>query len=428
MTRALYEALHLVPYANNTLTGPRAPVPGEGMAMNYETTISADAGDGVTADYAAARSGPAAAVPRWLIFGVGGLFVLLLAIGAFFAFAGRQPAPASDNNSQAATVTVVTPGRTMVAGEIEAPGTLAARRPMPVGIAGEGGQVVRVTVDAGDWVRQGQVLAVIDRSVQVQQAAAQAAQIDVARADANLAQANLDRALQLVARGFVSKADVDRLTATRDAAAARVKVAEAQLRELRARNQRLDVLAPASGYVLARNVEPGQTVGAGSQALFTIASGGEMEMLARVSEEQLAKLAVGTSAAVVPAGSDQRFTGQVWQLAPTIDQTTRQGTVRIALDFSPGLRPGGFATARINSGSFSATVLPESAVLADAKGSFVYVVGADKKTERRAVRTGAVTPNGIAITEGLNGSERVVLRAGGFLNPGETVNPQPLQK
>jgi RND family efflux transporter MFP subunit len=298
---------------------------------------------------------------------------------------------------------------------------------MPVGVVGEGGQVVRVTVDAGDWVQAGQVLAVIDRSVQVQQAEAQAAQIQVARADANLAQANLDRALQLVARGFVSKADVDRLTATRDAAVARVKVAEAQLREQRARNQRLNIVAPATGYVLSRAVEPGQTVGAGSPALFTIASGGEMEMLAQLSEEQLAKLSVGTPARIQPTGSEQIFEGQVWQISPTIDQTTRQGTARIALAFNPALRPGGFATARINGGSFRATVLPESAVLADAKGGFVYVVGSDNKATRRDVKTGAVTEQGIAITEGLTGSEKVVLRAGGFLNPGETVNPQ-LQK
>ena len=396
--------------------------------MNYETTITAEAADGVTSDLGGVRTVPALAIPRWLLLGGGGLFVLLLLIGGYFALAGGQPAPADDNNAQAATVTVVTPGKTMVAGEIEVPGTLAARRPMPVGVVGEGGQVRRVTVDAGDWVQQGQVLAVIDRSVQVQQAAAQSAQIQVAKADANLAQANLDRALQLVARGFVSKADVDRLTATRDAAAARVRVAEAQLNEQRARNQRLDIIAPASGYVLTRNVEPGQTVSAGSQPLFTIASGGEMEMLAQVGEEQLAKLSVGTQATVIPTGSDQRFTGQVWQLAPVIDQTSRQGTARIALSFAPGLRPGGFATAKISSGSFSATVLPESAVLADAQGSYVYVVGKDNKAMRRPVKTGEVTPNGVAITDGLSGNERVVLRAGGFLNPGEKVNPQPLKK
>ena len=54
---------------------------------------------------------------------------------------------------------------------------------MPVGIPGEGGQVVRVLVEPGQWVAAGQVLAVIDRQVQTQEAAQLAAQIDVARAD-----------------------------------------------------------------------------------------------------------------------------------------------------------------------------------------------------------------------------------------------------
>lgn len=396
--------------------------------MNYETTITAEVADGVATDFAGARTLSAPAIPRWLLIGGLGLFGPLLAIAAYFALAGGEPIAVGDDNSQAPSVTVVTPGKTAVSGEIEAPGTLAARRPMPVGVVGEGGQVLRVTVDAGDWVQAGQVLAVIDRSVQVQQAEAQSAQIEVARADANLAQANLDRALQLVARGFVSKADVDRLTATRDAAVARVKVAEAQLREQRARNERLNIYAPATGYVLARNVEPGQTVGAGTPALFTIASGGEMEMLAQLSEEQLAGLSIGTIANVTPTGSDRQFSGQVWQLSPVIDQTTRQGIARIAMAFDPALRPGGFATARIDSGSFTATLLPESAVLADDEGSFVYVVDGDNRTVRRSVKTGAVTQDGIAIIGGLSGTERIVLRAGGFLNPGETVNPQPLKK
>ena len=93
----------------------------------------------------------------------------------------------------------------------------------------------------------------------------------MARADLQLAQNELDRALQLVERGFISKADVDRKTATRDSARARVNVANAQLSETRARNARLDIGAPVSGYVLERNVEPGQTVSAGSGILFRLA-------------------------------------------------------------------------------------------------------------------------------------------------------------
>ncbi len=393
--------------------------------MNYASTITAEAQENVSADVAVGHDPHnASSLRRNLLIAGGLLFALLLAIAAYFGLAGGEPVGAGDDNAQAPVVTVISPGRTSVDGTIEAPGTIAARRPMPVGVVGEGGQVISVRVDAGDWVGQGQVLAVIDRSVQSQQASAQAAQIEVARADANLAQANLDRALQLVERGFISKADVDRLTATRDAAAARVRVAEAQLGELRARNARLNIVAPASGYVLMRNVEPGQTVSAGSGSLFTIARGGEFEMLASLSEDQLASLSQGVSASVVPTGSDKSFEGQVWQLSPVINEQTRQGTARIALSYAPELRPGGFATARIASGTMQATVLPESAVLADEEGSFVYVIDDENKAIRTSVTTGMVTPQGIAITGGLNGNEKVVLRAGGFLNPGEVVTPR----
>jgi HlyD family secretion protein len=260
-------------------------------------------------------------------------------------------------------------------------------------------------------------------AVQNQQAAGAAAQIGVARADARLAQANLDRALKLVDRGFVSRADVDRLTATRDAAVARVRVAEAALRELQARNARLNIYAPTSGLILTRAVEPGQTVSAASPPLFTMARGGEMELLARLGEEDLAKISVGTPATVTPVGLDRSFSGQVWQIEPTIDQQTRQGVARIALAYAPALRPGGFASAEIKAGTVVAPMLPESAILSDDQGSYVYIVGQDDKVERRAVRTGLVTNQGITVVEGLTGSERVVLRAGGFLNPGDKVKP-----
>lgn len=392
--------------------------------MNYETTIRAEAAESIPADIATAQGQGMSGTTRAVLIGGLILFGLLLAIAAYFALAGGEPTVAGDENDQAPVVTVVAPGQTTINGIVEVPGTIAARREMPVGVVGEGGRVLSVTVDAGDWVNQGQVLAVIDRSVQNQQAAAQAAQIEVAKADASLAQANLDRALQLVERGFVSTADVDRLTATRDSAVARVKVAEAQLSELRARNARLSIIAPASGYVLERNVEPGQTVGGGSPPLFRIARGGEMEMLAQVGETQLASLSQGVMADVVPTGTEKSFKGQVWQLSPVIDPQSRQGTARIALPYAPELRPGGFATARISSGTVTAIVLPESAVLSDDQGSFVYVVGEDSTAVRRSVTTGMVTAEGLAITDGLSGTDQVVLRAGGFLNPGETIKPR----
>lgn len=352
--------------------------------------------------------------------------LIALALGLGWYLMHRSPAAtdaAAARNAQAQSVSVIMPGRTSVSGSITASGTIAARREMPVGIAGEGGRVLSVLVDAGDWVRAGQVLAVVDRSVQAQQIAGQAANIEVQRANARIAQANLDRALRLVERGFISKADVERLTATRDAAAAQVRVALAELDQLRASSARLNIIAPAAGLVLTRGVEPGQIVSPGSGVLFRIAKDGQFEMQARLAENDLARLSVGQSAEVTPVGTDAPFTGQIWQLSPTIDAQTREGIARIALAYDQALRPGGFASAQIRSGAVTAPMLPESAILSDQKGAFVYVVGRDNKVERRTVKTGDVTAQGIVVIEGLSGAERVVLRAGGFLNPGDLVRP-----
>ena len=387
--------------------------------MNYESTIQADLGasDNPLLDREEDRRSK-----RNLILIALAVLLAIIAV-AYFLNRGGQAAPGDAKKDQAPSVTVITPGRITVEGTITATGTLAARRELPVGVPGEGGQVVAVLVEPGQWVRAGQVLAVIDRSVQTQQASSQVAQIDVARANARLAQANLDRALKLVERGFISKAEIDRLTATRDAAVAQVRVANAQLGVLNAQVRRLNVVAPAAGLVLERRVEPGQIVSAGSGVLFRLAKGGEMELEAQLGENDLASLSQGVSAEVIPVGTQKVFTGQVWQIAPIIDPASRQGTARIALAYAPELRPGGFASATIKSGTMVAPVLPESAILSDAQGSYVYIVGANNKVERRAVKQGRVTPNGIVITEGLSGSERVVLRAGGFLQPGETIKP-----
>lgn len=391
--------------------------------MNYDARIDgATEADAVAYDPLAEPADEARRSRRQtiLISICAGLALILL---WFMMHHSSQPALGANAASQAPTVTVVAPGRTTVETTISATGALAPRRELPVGVAGEGGEVIAVPVDAGQWVKQGQVLAVVDRAVQVQQAAGQAAQIQVAEADARIAQANLDRALKLVDRGFISKADVDRLRATRDSANAKVGVARAALGEIRARNQRLNVVAPAEGLLLERKVDPGQVIGSGSGVLFRIAKGGEMELLAKLSEADLAHVSPGVTAVVTPAGSNQTYTGQVWQVSPVIDPQTRQGTARIALAYAPGLRPGGFATATIKSGTVDAPILPESAILSDASGSYVFIVGPNNKVIRRPVKLGNVSEAGIAIVQGLDGTERVVLRAGGFLNPGDPVDP-----
>lgn len=359
---------------------------------------------------------------RWLVPAI--IIAVVALLAAYWAYSrGSGEDAAAEAPSQVPTVTFTIPGQTSVNRVISATGSLAARVDMPVGVAGEGGMITRVLVQPGDWVGAGQVLATIDRQVQVQSGEALEAQIAVAQSDARLAQSELDRAQQLVDRGFVSKADVDRRAASRDAAIARVRVAQAQLQETRARTGRLDVRAPAAGLVLTRSVEPGQVVSSGSGTLFRLARGGELELQATLSEGDLALIGVGTAARVTPVGSSESFTGRVWQLSPVIDPQTRQGIARVALSYNKALRPGGFAAVTFQSGESRAPLLPQSAVLSDDKGNYVYILNNKNETVRQPITVGQVSDAGVAIAGGLTGTERVIVSAGAFLNPGQKVIP-----
>lgn len=354
------------------------------------------------------------------------ILLLSLAIaGAYYFYSSNEEEakePEEEVN-QAQTVTVIVPKIQPVTSTINATGSLAARNEVPIGVTGEGGRVARVYVDAGDWVKAGQTLVSIERSVQTQQLEAQMSQIDIAKADLKLAQNELDRAQQLIGRGFISKADVDRRVATRDSARARVRASRAQANELRARAARLDIRAPSSGYILERNVEKGQTVSQGNSNLFRMAQSGQLELRALLSEVDLAAIKVGETATIIPVGLEQEFEGNIWAISPTINPQTRQGMARIAVPFDNSLRPGGFASVSIKAGTQNAPILPTSAVQNDGTESFVYIIEKNNKVAKRSITIGSVTANGLIITSGLNGDEKIVLRAGGFLSEGVTVNP-----
>ena len=387
--------------------------------MNRETSIHSSDTLIVVDDGARRRR-------RLLIAGAIAAVLLILVAFALFGrgASNKQADQAAAGAGQVPTVSVVVPGRTSVGRTITASGPLAAKRDQPVGVAGAGGRVVRVTVDAGSWVRAGQVLAVVDRSVQAQQAAQLAAQVEAARANAALAQSNYERAVALQGRGFVSKAEIDSKKATRDAAYAQVRVAQAPLGATRAQIGQLNVIAPTSGLILSRNVEVGQIVSPGSGALFHLAEGGQMEMRAQLSQQDLTLIHVGMPADVRPVGATAGVTGSVWLVAPMIDPQSRLGDVRIAIPYTSSIRPGGFAEARITAGSTMAPLLPQSAILSDDSGNYVYIVNSKNEIERRNITIGTVNDTGVTIGSGLSGTEAVVVSAGPFLSPGQKVKPR----
>jgi HlyD family secretion protein len=140
-----------------------------------------------------------------------------------------------------------------------------------------------------------------------------------------------------------------------------------------------------------------------------------------VAEQDVPRLALGQTATVRLDGVAKSYTGTIWQIGAIIDAGTRQGTVRIRLPADQKLRPGSFARADIEVGSTTGVLLPQTAVLSDENGSYVLVVGSDNKLERRGVTVGGARSEGLLVSRGLSGSERVVAIAGAFLRTGEIV-------
>ena len=128
--------------------------------MNYDARI-----DTADAQYDSSELGPLDGAEDedrrsrrrvWII----GAICLAALIGLWFILHhGGAADSTTKGGNQAPAVTVISPGRGTIAGRINATGTLAARRELPVGVAGEGGQIAAVRVEPGQWVRQGQVLA-----------------------------------------------------------------------------------------------------------------------------------------------------------------------------------------------------------------------------------------------------------------------------
>jgi RND family efflux transporter MFP subunit len=219
----------------------------------------------------------------------------------------------------------------------------------------------------------------------------------------------------------LSVQDIEKLQAASIMDAANIKVAAAQLAVMRAKLALTRIVAPVDGIVLTRNAEVGQIAASGGPALFDVEESGQVEMIGQVAEQDMADLRVGQSAAVYLIGDPRPFAGRIWLLGAVIDPQSRLGEVRIALTPNSALRPGAFARSLVTLAQAQRPVLPQTAVMADNDGSYVYVVANNGEVQRRTVGVGSVIPDGVVITEGLSGHEHVVSVDGGFLHGGEKV-------
>jgi cobalt-zinc-cadmium efflux system membrane fusion protein len=300
------------------------------------------------------------------------------------------------------------------------------------------GRIERVYANLGDYVKEGTVMARMhSHDVHEALAAYAMAKADQTRAAAaaSLAQVNLDRAQRLFALKAASVEQVEQArqelvnanaslaNAKTDVARNRVHLednlgidADAPLESGAEEKELIPIIAPASGYVLEKNVTPGTTLGPGLDA-FVIGDLKHLWMLASVGQESLAKIHIGQSAQItLPGVNGVTFNGTVTNLGQAFDPTTRRLQIRIRLnDSSELLHPEMLASAEVSAGTNQPMILIDPASLQQVNGQdAVFVRVSPDRFELRAVQVGEAIRNMLPVSMGLKGGEEVVTR-GSFL-------------
>jgi HlyD family secretion protein len=350
-------------------------------------------------------------------------------------------------------VTVVEAAQSDFVETVFVTGSFAAREEILVAPEVDGLRVLELKAEEGDYVKKGDLLAIlvteqIETQLAANEAAIASASANIERAKSSIiemearlaeAKAQLERARPLVKEKILSESVFDQREAAARAADAQLassrgmlaqaeaekKQTEAQRDELIWRRGRAEVRAPADGLVSKRAGRIGGLATAstltGGDTMFRIIQNGEIELDAEVAETHLWKVKHGQEARVTGPGGAE-VTGTVRLVAPEVDKATRLGRVRIFLGNRPELKVGSFGRGTIDTGRDRAIAVPLSAVLHSDEGASVQVV-ADGKVRTQPVKTGLESAGMIAIESGLTEGDLVVAKAGTFLRDGDAVRP-----
>jgi len=256
-------------------------------------------------------------------------------------------------------------------------------------------RLVRLGFDDGDFVRAGQVVAVLAQGQEN-------AQLAEAQARAREAQQQLSRISTLRTRGFATQSSLDAQVAAASAARAQAAAARASIGERVIR-------APFSGWASLRTISAGAVVSSGTE-IATISDISTIKLDFPVPETVLATIRPGlTIDARSAAYPDQPFRGQIATVDPVIDPNTRAVTVRARLPNPDGrLKPGMLLTVAIETAPRLSLSVPELAVVGEGDRRFVYTLAPDGTAKRTEVRAGLRSGGRIEILQGLRPGQRVV--------------------
>ena len=378
---------------------------------------------------------------------------LLLPIPFVMWLAGCGEAPrekSSASSVPAVAVSTVTAATETWPSIYEATGTVRARTSAVIS-AKLMGYVREVKVQAGDRVREGQLLVTLDtRDLDVSSRRAEAAREEVrtavpeadsavaaAKANLDLAQVTFGRMQDLFQKKSISNQEFDEASAKLKAAQAAYEMAQARRRQLNSKLAQVDqevrstevtrsyadVLAPFAGVVISKSVEPGSLALPGAP-LFTIEREGAYRLEASVEESRLAAIRIGQPVSVTLDSVDRTLDARVSEIVPAVDAATRAYTVKIDLPVLPALRSGVFGRASFQLGSRSPLAIPAGAVTE--RGQLQSVVVVDNGVARtRLITVGQKIKDRVEVLSGLTAGENVIFPIPEGLVDGARVEVRP---
>lgn len=270
------------------------------------------------------------------------------------------------------------------------------------------GRVLEVNFDVDDYVKQGDVIVLLEDSQQ--QAAVRQAQANLSAAVARRKDAELEfeRIEGVYAREAVSKADMDKVTAALQQARAGEQAAEAALQQARQELQYTQVRAPYNGIVTERLIEVGETAQPG-QRLMSGLSLDSMRISVDVPQNLVDSIRAERKAqarindAWVPANDVTVF--------PVADPRSDTFKVRLVLpEGIEGVFPGMYVKVGFIVGREQSLVIPLSAVVLRSEVVAVYVLGDEGTVHFRHVRLGSPAgPEHVSVLSGLDVGEQVAV-------------------
>jgi RND family efflux transporter MFP subunit len=372
-----------------------------------------------------------------------GVVLLLLAVGSPGCSGQGKPEPKEDGKAAGKNAVAVDATRATTADlteGVEVVGTLAARFQAEVK-SEVGGTVTKVYVTELSRVRKGDPLARVDTReaealVKKAEASVEMAKAGLmeAQAAANRAEREHERAIKLKDAGLVTQQGLDDALTQKEAAAARVSAARAQVavagedvQQAKARISKAVIRAPFDGIAAERSVSAGEVVGEMQKVIFRIVDNRLLDLTASVPSGESGAVRVGqTLSFTTDAIPGKTFTGKVRFINPTVSEADRAIKVVIEVRNVPEeLKSGQFVKGRIVTGKRPGVLLvPRAALLSwdvAAKSGDVFVAD-NNVARRRAVRTGTVSGELVEIASGLSKGEVVLTRGGFNVKDGDRVN------